>query len=86
MILPKKHLSIYESFIGFGGYLLKKLNKPLTVDALWKNYIKEYEKKLYPVKFSFDRFLIALDFLYMIGAINSNEGVLYRETDKSNIE
>ena len=86
MILPEKHLSIYESFIGFGGYFLKIFDKPLTVDTLWKNYIKEYEKKLYPVKFSFDRFLIALDFLYMIGAINSNEGVLYRETDKSNIE
>ena len=50
MILPEKHLSIYESFIGFGGYLLKLLNKPLTVDTLWKKYIDEYEKKLYPVK------------------------------------
>ena len=83
MILPEKHLSIYESFIGFGGYLLKLLNKPLTVDTLWKKYIDEYEKKLYPVKFSFDRFLIALYFLYMIVEIDSNEGVLYREINKS---
>ena len=27
MILPKKHLSISESFFGFGAFLLKKLKR-----------------------------------------------------------
>lgn len=81
MILPKKHLSIHESLIGFGGFLLTQLQQPLDVDSLWERYNNAYSKLKYPVKFTFDEFIIALDFLYMIGAIKSNKGVLHYEAD-----
>lgn len=76
MILPKKHLSISESFFGFGGFLLQKLNTPVSVDELWEFYKDSYSNKKYPVKFSFDQFIMTLDYLFIIGAIRKNEGGL----------
>ena len=63
MILPKKQLSLNESLFGFGAFLLKR------------SYYKDaYDRKMYPVKFSFDQFVMALDYLFIIGAIKENEG------------
>lgn len=76
MILPKKQLSINESFFGFGGFLLQKLDTPVTVDELWEYYKDSYSNKKYPVKFSFDQFIMTLDYLFIIGAIRKDEGGL----------
>lgn len=73
MILPKKQLSIEESFWGFGGFLLKQLRKPMLVDELWECYKEFYSNGKYSVRFSFDQFIMALDYLYIIGAIKKDE-------------
>lgn len=73
MILPKKQLSIEESFWGFGGFLLKQLQKPMFVDELWECYKEVYSNGKYSVRFSFDQFIMALDYLYIIGAIKKDE-------------
>ena len=73
MILPKKHLSINESFFGFGAFLLHYLSTPVSVDELWEYYKESYVNKKYTIKFSFDQFIVALDYLYIIGAIKENE-------------
>ena len=79
MILPKKQLSVSESFFGFGAFLLQQLSKPMTIDDLWEYY------KRYSTKFSFDQYIMALDYLFIIGAIEKNErGLLCYETDKFN--
>ena len=44
-----------------------------TVDELWEYYKDSYTNKKYPVKFSFDQFIMALDYLYIIGAIREDE-------------
>ena len=38
MILPKKQLSINESYFGFGAFLLEKLTEPISVEDLWEYY------------------------------------------------
>lgn len=82
MILPKKQLSINESFFGFGGFLLQKLSVPMTTDELWECYKDSYSNKKYPIKFSFDQFVMALDYLFIIGAIKKDEeGLLRYEAD-----
>uniref|UniRef100_UPI003FF0C5D5 ABC-three component system middle component 6 n=1 Tax=Anaerobutyricum hallii TaxID=39488 RepID=UPI003FF0C5D5 len=73
MILPKKQLSMEESLFGFGGFLLEKLSVPMTVDELWKDYKKDYDSNGYAVKFSFDQYIMTLDYLYIIGAIRRDE-------------
>ncbi|MCM1219846.1 MAG: hypothetical protein NC548_35695 [Lachnospiraceae bacterium] len=81
MILPKKQLSLYESFFGFGAFLLQRLSTPCTLDELWEYYKDSCTNKKYPVKFSFDQFIMALDYLYIIGAIKEGEkGALCYET------
>ena len=74
MILPKKHLSINESLFGFGAFLLQKLKEPTSIDSLWEYYKDAYANKQYLVKFSFDQYVMALDYLYIIGAIKLSEG------------
>lgn len=81
MILPKKQMSLSESIFGFGAFLLKKIKSPISVDDLWNYYKESYNNKQYSVKFSFDQFIVALDYLYMIGAIKETKnGVLSYET------
>lgn len=82
MILPKKQLSISESFFGFGAFLLQRLSKPMTIDELWEYYKDSYANKTYSVKFSFDQYIMALDYLFIIGAIKKDErGRLCYEVD-----
>ena len=79
MILPRKQLSVSESLFGFGGFLLHA-----TVDELWEYYKDSYANKKYAVKFSFDQFIMALDYLFIIGAIKKNErGLLCYEAAQS---
>lgn len=85
MILPKKQLSICESFFGFGAFLLEYMEFPVSVDELWNYYKISCDNKKYPVKFSFDQFIITLDYLFIIDAIRENErGLLCRETNQAN--
>lgn len=73
MILPKKQLSLNESLFGFGAFLLQQLDAPTTVDDLWEYYKDSYANKKYLIKFTFDQFIMALDYLYIIGAIKQDE-------------
>ncbi|MDK2951994.1 MAG: phospholipid/cholesterol/gamma-HCH transport system ATP-binding protein, partial [Kosmotogales bacterium] len=38
MILPKKHINLSESYFGFGGFLLKFITEPISIDNLWKKF------------------------------------------------
>ncbi len=81
MILPKKQLSLNESLFGFGAFLLQQLDTPISVDDLWEYYKDSYTNKKYLIKFTFDQFIMTLDYLYMIGAIKQDErGMLCYET------
>lgn len=73
MILPRKQLSLSESLFGFGAFLLQQLDTPTTVDDLWEYYKDSYANKKYLIKFTFDQFIMALDYLYIIGAIKQDE-------------
>lgn len=85
MILPKKHISLEESMFGFGAYLLEHIHSKITVDNLWRIYLKEYGNMLYSTRFSFDQFIVTLDYLYAIGVLTINEkGELISETVKAN--
>lgn len=73
MILPKKHLSLDESLFGFGAYLLDNIVKNSNIDRLWRNYLNDYKNNIYSVKFTFDQFIITIDYLFAINAIEINQ-------------
>lgn len=81
MILPTKHIRISESLIGLGGYLLKLLSEPMTIDDLWIKFSK-YNNKKYPAYHNFDNLVLSLNLLFMIGIIEiNNNGELYYAID-----
>jgi hypothetical protein len=71
MLLPDKHITFSESLLGFGSFLLSKLQGPMTADQLWRSY--ERDANSYPAYQSFDNMILALNVLYAIGALHINE-------------
>jgi len=72
MILPTTHISMKNSLLGVGAIVIEKLRHPRTVTALWNDLSK------LPEVATFERFVLVLDLLYLIGAIEIEEGLLRR--------
>ncbi len=73
MILPTKHLGLSRSVLGMGAALLDTLREPKTVSSLWA------AARVQPEFVTFQRFTLALDFLYLIGAVEWDDGMLRRK-------
>ena len=71
MILPSKHISQEKALLTVGAELLRHLDRPKTVSALW-------EDMRHSVPVSYDWFVLALDLLYAINAIEILDGLLMR--------
>jgi hypothetical protein len=76
MIIPTKHTKFSESLLGFGGYILTQLESPSSIDDLWTKYQADYKNEIYFAKHSFDNLLLTIVFLFSIGAIYEQEGVI----------
>lgn len=72
MILPTKHVSVRNSLIGAGATILHTLNSPQTVTGLWNNVRTNPEVGVY------QRFVLILDFLFVIDAIELIDGLIVR--------
>lgn len=74
MILPNKHLLSQDSLIGVGGLLLTKIGSGgTTVSKLWEGVRDRREVGTY------DRFILALDTLYLLGYLNLEGGMLTKQ-------
>ncbi|MGO9572656.1 MAG: ABC-three component system middle component 6 [Desulfomonilaceae bacterium] len=72
MILPTKHISAQYSLLGAGAAILRKLDSPQTVTGLWERVRVEPEVGVYW------RFVLALDFLFSIRAVELKDGLVSR--------
>lgn len=72
MILPTKHISPQNSLLGVGAIVLRNLRGELSITRLWESVSN------YPEIATFERFILALDLLYAIGAIEMRNGLLIR--------
>ena len=72
MIMPTKHVSLGSSILGIGAQILEQLTRPTSVTALW-----ELAKEL-PTVGSFERFVLALDLLFIVGAVRLQEDRIER--------
>lgn len=72
MILPTKHIKPEMSLIAGGAVVLSHLSASLTVSALWEEVRQE------DVFSSFERFILALDLLFIVGAVDHSDGQLRR--------
>ena len=80
MILPSKHLSQERALLTVGGRILQHLRQPKTVSALWEELPLRAENSPHSTSpLSYDGFVLALDLLYLIGAIEMEDGLLTRK-------
>lgn len=78
MILPSKHLSQDRALLTVGAVILRHLSQPLTVSALWEQMPRSagQQKAASPVRY--DAFVLALDLLFLVGAVEVHNGLLIR--------
>jgi hypothetical protein len=78
MILPSKHLSQDRALLTVGAAILRHLSRPVTVSALWEQLSSSAGDHKAPAPLRYDGFVIALDLLFLIGALDLREGLLVR--------
>lgn len=72
MILPTKHVSLDKSLLGAGARVLSILTEPMTPTGIWEKTKHASEIGTY------GRFLLTLDFLYAMRAIELADGLIVR--------
>lgn len=72
MILPTKHIHEENALIGVGATLLRFMGQPTTVSSLWDRVRHE------PNVGTFERFALATNLLFLIGAVDLRDGLLVR--------
>jgi hypothetical protein len=71
MILPTKRLQANRSLMVIGAELLQLLDEPKTVSRLWSAYRLRAEHQEPRDVIPFRWFVLALDFLYAVGAVDT---------------
>lgn len=70
MILPNKHIKLSNSMLNIGAIILDQINESQTITMLWTN------PKIESTINSFEKFILGLDFLFMLGLIDYKKGII----------
>ncbi len=70
MILPDKHVALPYSLLGVGAAILARVTKSMTISALWDAV------RSVPEVSAYSRFVLVLDLLYAVGALDFSNGLL----------
>jgi hypothetical protein len=81
MLLPDKHVTLAESILGLGAFLLSQLDSPKTIDQLSHTVKVGWERQSMPAIHGYDSVLLAVLFLYSIGVVDSSETGAVRRCD-----
>lgn len=73
MLLPEKHITLAESILGLGGLLLEALDRPRTLDYLFRHVRALREQNEIAAFHDFDTVTLAVLFLYSVGAVESTQ-------------
>ena len=71
-LLPNKHVPTNRSFVGIGALVLGHMERPTSVSRLWESVRDNREVA------SFGNFVLSLDYLFAIGAVDYEHGQLSR--------
>jgi hypothetical protein len=73
MLLPDKHITLAESILGLGAVVLESLDRPRTIDYLFKTVRQLRDAGRMPAFHDFDTVTLAVLFLYSVGVVESTE-------------
>ncbi|PDW00648.1 ABC-three component system middle component 6 [Candidatus Viridilinea mediisalina] len=78
MILPSKQINPTKALIAVGGEVLRMLDEPKTVSRLWTELKRSYTVKYGNTIITYDWFVLSLDLLYTMNAIELIDGRIRR--------
>jgi hypothetical protein len=78
VILPTKYLPHDRALLSVGAEILAQLKEPRTVSELWERVREDRNSIITASPISFDWFVLALNLLYAVTAIEYRNGVLRR--------
>jgi hypothetical protein len=78
MILPTKHIKADRALLGVGCELLPLVGRGKTVSALWDSFRKNRQRYAPNAPLSYDWFILGLDFLFILGVVYYERGVIQR--------
>ena len=81
MILPTKHILPDRALLSVGADILRLVREPKTVSSLWDSIRKQRANTSMSSPIDYEWFILALDFLFIIGAVEYNRGLV--EAQKS---
>lgn len=73
MILPNKNIKLENSLMGIGFIILRNLNRPSTISSIWERVKNENSVS------SFEKFVLALDFLFTVGVVDFQDGLIRKK-------
>jgi hypothetical protein len=82
MILPGKHLREDRALLSVGGEILAHLDEPRTVSELWERVRIARTPSPALASLSFDWFVLSLNLLYAISAVELVDGLITARTEK----
>jgi hypothetical protein len=84
MILPTKGIAPERALLSLGGEVLRRLDEPKTVSRVWDE-MRRTRMPLAPA-LTFDWFVLALDLLCSIGAVQLEKGRLMKAVAEERTE
>jgi len=78
MILPTKHIRPERALIGVGAEVLGILQRPMTMSRLWDEIRNRRSLHAPSAPIDYQWFILSLDLLYMIGALDFERGLVRR--------
>ena len=78
MILPTKRLGVDKALITVGAEILALLGEAKTVSRTWEELKRSRGIRTDRDTLTYDWFVLALDLLFLIGAVNLERGRLWR--------
>lgn len=78
MILPTKHIRPDRALLAVGADVLGCLREPMTVSRLWDEIRSARADRTVSAPISYDWFVLALDLLFMVKAVQFDRGLLQK--------
>jgi hypothetical protein len=78
MILPTKHVRPDRALIGVGAEILDILKQPMTMSRLWDEVRGRRSLHVPTAPIDYQWFVLSLDLLYTIGALDFDRGLVRR--------
>lgn len=76
MILPTKHIRPERALLTIGAEVLSVLRGSMTVSRVWDEVRRRRGETTEPAPITYDWFVLALDLLFTMNAIELHDGLL----------